>query len=315
MPEVPAAVPAPPDDDRSSNSSCSASTRSATPPPAVTGTLPPGVVGVDGEVELPPAMVKRNLHLNKPIFPKTSKDAAPPKQPYDYFMILDFEATCEKDDQDWPNEIIEMPIVVVDAVKNDIVAEFHSYVKPKKFGGKLTEFCVHLTGIQQATVDAAPTLEEVIESFNQWFQKTIPEGKSVMFVTDGPWDLREFMYHQAVVRDGVDFPPVFYHFVDLKAAFSTFIKCRTRNVTAMLEGLDMTFVGRQHSGIDDARNIARIFMKLHSLGCVFDNAVKVETVAELAAVTKERRLARKLAKKEKQEKKAARAATTGTKTQ
>ena len=30
-----------------------------------------------------------------------------------YLLVLDFEATCEKDDDNYPNEIIEFPIVLV----------------------------------------------------------------------------------------------------------------------------------------------------------------------------------------------------------
>jgi inhibitor of KinA sporulation pathway (predicted exonuclease) len=39
----------------------------------------------------------------------------------------------------------------------------------------------------------------------------------------------------------------------------------------LLDGLGLTFEGRQHSGIDDSANIARIMKELALLGHVFEN--------------------------------------------
>lgn len=42
-------------------------------------------------------------------------------QPVDYYLVIDFEATCERDSRDggyvkdYPNEIIEFPVVVLNA--------------------------------------------------------------------------------------------------------------------------------------------------------------------------------------------------------
>jgi inhibitor of KinA sporulation pathway (predicted exonuclease) len=42
-------------------------------------------------------------------------------QPVDYYLVIDFEATCEKDSRgggfikEFPNEIIEFPVVVLNA--------------------------------------------------------------------------------------------------------------------------------------------------------------------------------------------------------
>jgi len=43
-----------------------------------------------------------------------------PKQPVDYLLVLDFEATCEKDHPFYPHEIIEFPIVLVNAATLEI---------------------------------------------------------------------------------------------------------------------------------------------------------------------------------------------------
>jgi inhibitor of KinA sporulation pathway (predicted exonuclease) len=37
----------------------------------------------------------------------------------------------------------------------------------------------------------------------------------------------------------------------------------------MVEKLDLTFEGRQHAGLDDAKNVARIAKRMHEEGAVF----------------------------------------------
>lgn len=63
-------------------------------------------------------------------------------------LVLDFEATCEKDSKTFLNEIIEIPVVMLDLSRNRVIAEFHRYVKPV-VNPKLTPFCTELTGITQ----------------------------------------------------------------------------------------------------------------------------------------------------------------------
>lgn len=56
----------------------------------------------------------------------TSSNVVP--QPFEYFLVLDFEATCEEDTQIKPQEIIEFPTVVVNTKTLQIESEFHHYV-------------------------------------------------------------------------------------------------------------------------------------------------------------------------------------------
>lgn len=66
-----------------------------------------------------------------------------------YYCVIDFEATCEKENpQDYKHEIIEFPAVLVDSTTLEVVDIFHYYCKPV-LKPKLTEFCQELTGITQ----------------------------------------------------------------------------------------------------------------------------------------------------------------------
>lgn len=102
-------------------------------------------------------------------------------QPYDAFLVLDVEATCEAGSRfDHPNEIIEWPVILMKwedrdettgtASKLVIVDEFTSFVRPT-WRPQLSEFCTSLTGITQADIDPAPTFPEMLTLFEQWLQK------------------------------------------------------------------------------------------------------------------------------------------------
>ncbi|CCW59574.1 unnamed protein product [Phytomonas sp. EM1] len=226
-------------------------------------------------------------------------------QPFSHILVCDFEATCDSACASYPHEIIEFPVVVLDTATLQQVAEFHAYVRPVK-NVKLTSFCTELTGITQAQVDAAETLPVVVERFNTWLREvvyplcvawrarygdhalsrniaseqkhfsfdertpearaSVMEEKMVCFATDGPWDMRRFMHECSVVRDGIEFPPVCYRYINVRLCFQKYFKTWPKKLTHMLRRLGMFFEGQPHSGIDDTRNIARVLAELLARG-------------------------------------------------
>ncbi|KAF9148947.1 hypothetical protein BG015_009288 [Linnemannia schmuckeri] len=87
---------------------------------------------------------------------------------YDYYLCFDVEATCELGFRfEFPSEVIEFPVVLLDGSTLEIVDEFHSYVRPTH-RPILGDFCKELTGISQETVDNAPTFVEVLSRFEDW---------------------------------------------------------------------------------------------------------------------------------------------------
>jgi len=85
---------------------------------------------------------------------------------YDYFCVLDFEATCDDVKRLSHQEIIEFPVVVVDARTFEVAAEFHKYVRPV-WNPILTKFCTELTGIQQVWITSLEHSERKSQSFIQ----------------------------------------------------------------------------------------------------------------------------------------------------
>ena len=203
------------------------------------------------------------------------------KKNVDYLLVIDFEATCEeKNPAGYPHEIIEFPAVLVSCENVDrpeIIDVFHSYVKPV-INPTLSEFCKGLTGIEQNTVDAADTFDKVLHAFEKWMQQhSMGLSKTFMIVTDGPFDMGRFMYLQCQ-QSGIEFPGYLAHWANLRKVFINFYKesfysynnnqnqqnssQKLPGLQTMLTKLDMDFEGHPHCGLDDAKNIARIVVRL-----------------------------------------------------
>lgn len=190
-----------------------------------------------------------------------SKDRQPIKKAdFDYICVLDFEATCLDDIDDFPHEIIEFPIVLLNCNTLEIEDEFHAYCRPI-YNPKLSEFCTSLTGITQETVDKAKPFTEVLEDVLKWLEKNkLGTEFTYAFAADCDADFRDFMSIQCALSN-IPRPRFSNRWINIKKHFSNAYKMR-RNLAGMLRELHMIFEGSPHSGIDDARNITRVVVAL-----------------------------------------------------
>lgn len=69
-------------------------------------------------------------------------------QEFQYFVVIDFEATHDKEKKPHPQEIIEFPSVLVNSMTGQVEDCFQIYVRPT-YNQLLTDFCNKFTGIQQ----------------------------------------------------------------------------------------------------------------------------------------------------------------------
>ncbi|KAG8343321.1 hypothetical protein TRVL_05853 [Trypanosoma vivax] len=199
------------------------------------------------------------------------------RQIFDFLIVVDVEATCERKNDNYPHEIIELPGVLVDVRRGviDKGRSFRSYVRPI-INPILTDFCKSLTGITQENVDGAPVLQDVVKLFEEWYRRTIPAGAKVVFATDGPWDLKNFVYEHSIMRDHVRFPSIFYEYVDIRTTFANYFnKGKLIKLEDMLHRMNLQFEGRPHSGFDDSVNIARLALSMMKAGCVFNYLVSI----------------------------------------
>eukprot|EP00128_Syssomonas_multiformis_P016288 Colp12_sorted_trinity150504_noHs@32274 len=132
----------------------------------------------------------------------TSKSSTAFALDFDHLLILDFEATCEKDVRISPQEIIEWPTLLMNTKTYEIESTFHFYVRPVA-NRKLSSFCTELTGITQEIVDGGHTLTDVLASHNQWLRThglINEQGNKVgnwTYLTCGDWDLKTCLPNNA----------------------------------------------------------------------------------------------------------------------
>ncbi|KAG8699013.1 hypothetical protein FRC08_005550 [Ceratobasidium sp. 394] len=226
---------------------------------------------------------------DKPVPPPEPVLSPGAKQPLDYLIAFDVEATCvQGTDFNWPNEIIEWPVVLLKWSDKDadgrartleVVDEFRSYVKPV-WRPKLSDFCTSLTGITQANIDCAPQFKTLLRRFQAFLAKhglvdprTGKPQKRFAFCTDGPFDVRDFCVKTAFInklpmpewlrQDVVDVRRIVHSYLSRTDLGKVYIsRTQTLNMVAQLHALGMSFEGRQHCGMDDTRNVARILTEL-----------------------------------------------------
>eukprot|EP00403_Amphidinium_massartii_P016330 CAMPEP_0178416156 /NCGR_PEP_ID=MMETSP0689_2-20121128/23918_1 /TAXON_ID=160604 /ORGANISM="Amphidinium massartii, Strain CS-259" /LENGTH=497 /DNA_ID=CAMNT_0020037491 /DNA_START=23 /DNA_END=1516 /DNA_ORIENTATION=- len=177
---------------------------------------------------------------------------------FDVFAVLDFEATCIKDGTLKPQEVIEFPIVLVDATSGESISEFRTYVKPVHHP-VLSEFCTELTGITQDCVEEAPEWVEALSQASCWLDEQLARlsSKRCIFVTCGEWDLRSMMRAQCRTSK-IDIPDRFKQWISVKALYQAVTGKEKHGMAHMLEVMQLSLDGRHHSGLDDSRNTAKL---------------------------------------------------------
>jgi len=196
------------------------------------------------------------------LFVAAPPDASSLDLAFDSFAVLDFEATCEDGVKFEPQEVIEFPIVLVSAESGQQLGEFRTYVRPVHHP-QLTAFCMQLTGIKQADVDAAPTWSTAITEAQLWLDRQLQQFNlhKCIFVTCGDWDLSTMMGRQcALASEHV--PERFRQWINIKNLFKSVTGQKAGGMKQMLDALGLHLEGHHHSGLDDSRNIARILAEL-----------------------------------------------------
>jgi inhibitor of KinA sporulation pathway (predicted exonuclease) len=184
-----------------------------------------------------------------------------------YLCVLDFEATCWKDQVKPTQEIIEFPSVLYELTEDNevkFISEFAKYVRPI-LEPALSDFCTSLTGITQEQVNQADTIEVVYKEHHEWLRTNTPEKAEIIIITCGAWDLKT-MLPKEISNKKLPYYSTYKSYINIKDEFEYFYKVKAGGMVGMLNFLGLELEGRHHSGIDDTRNIAKIMLKLISDG-------------------------------------------------
>ncbi|XP_062304691.1 ERI1 exoribonuclease 2-like isoform X2 [Osmerus eperlanus] len=203
-------------------------------------------------------------------------------QIYSYLIVIDFESTCWREKKHYGQEIIEFPAVLLNTSTGEVEAEFHSYVQPQEHP-VLSDFCTELTGITQAQVESGVPLQICLSRFSRWLQtqqlqrgvafsrhpsgSPAPSHKLCSFVTWSDWDLGVCLQYECR-RKQLHKPDVLNSWTDLRSTYRLFYSRKPKGLNGALQDLGIQFSGRQHSGLDDARNTAGLAWRMMKDGCV-----------------------------------------------
>ncbi|KAM9792352.1 ERI1 exoribonuclease 2 [Neosynchiropus ocellatus] len=204
-------------------------------------------------------------------------------QIFSYLIVIDFESTCWREKNNLSQEIIEFPAVLLNTSTGEVESEFHTYVQPQE-RPLLSDFCTELTGITQAQVEAGIPLRICLSQFSRWLQKLqlqmgvafpskekrAPPPSAVKlctFLTWSDWDLGVCLQYECK-RKQIHKPDVLNSWIDLRSTYRLFYDRKPKGLNGALQDLGIQFAGREHSGLDDARNTAQLAWRMMRDGCV-----------------------------------------------
>ncbi|XP_033737248.1 ERI1 exoribonuclease 2-like [Pecten maximus] len=219
------------------------------------------------------------------------------RQPFGYLIVLDFESTCWKEKKFQTQEIIEFPAVLLNTTTGDIESEFHYYVQPQE-QPILSDFCHELTGITQEQVDEGIPLRLCLKKFSKWLESLCKDkgitfspvlgqqssSKAATFVTWSDWDLGVCLFNECRRKQLLK-PSQLNSWIDLRATYRKFYNRRPQGLNGALQDLGITFEGREHSGLHDSRNTARLAWRMTRDGCILTTTKTLQLIGEASGKT------------------------------
>nr|XP_034591244.1 uncharacterized exonuclease domain-containing protein At3g15140-like isoform X3 [Setaria viridis] len=166
-----------------------------------------------------------NLMMDLPVNASAADKVKPQK--LDYLLILDLEGKVE---------ILEFPVVMIDAQSMEFIDSFHRFVRPTAMSEqRITEYIegkYGKFGVDRVWHDTAIPFKEVLQEFEDWIGnhslwKTEQGGSlnSAAFVTCGNWDLKTKIPEQCKVSK-IKLPTYFMEWINLKDIYLNFYSRR-----------------------------------------------------------------------------------------
>lgn len=190
-----------------------------------------------------------------------------------YLAVLDFEATC--DDRNSPSdfntseqEIIELPVGLIDMVYGEVIDTFRTLVRPV-VQPDITPFCTQLTSITQHQLHGQPTISEAMDLLENWLASHELGPDNCCVATCGDWDLLHMWPRQVSLVDGLKTPPLFRQWANIKVVFKQILGRKAPGMMGMLRHVGIEHVGHHHLGIDDVRNLCNLALWLIANGADF----------------------------------------------
>lgn len=180
-----------------------------------------------------------------------------------YYLIVDLEMG-EVDPKDrvrfkgMAKEIIQLGAVMI-GPRLTAEGEFSSYCKPRI--AYVSHYIKKITGITAGTIKSAPPIETVLRDLSDWLG-----DREITAMSWSDADCRQLQREMEVKR--IRLPRItrlFDGWADLQRDFGRLAGLKERvGLAEALQICHIKPVGREHDGLADARNTARLFAKCAS---------------------------------------------------
>lgn len=137
--------------------------------------------------------------------------------PLDYLIILDLEATCDDPTDPYRPEIVELPWLVFDLATATARDHKQIFIAPR-WNANPNPPPDAVRGLGTDVAFAASLADAILQFDAYIYQSFVIPGKSFYLLTDGPWDLKNYLFVEAA-RKAVVLAPHFRTFVNLRAEF------------------------------------------------------------------------------------------------
>lgn len=178
-------------------------------------------------------------------------------------LLVDIEATCGDSIPKDERETIEIGAVLCEDNETYILDTYETLIQPT-LHGTLTDFCVDLTGIRQVEVDEARIFSEAWKDFMRWVHQQIyPRTYISKWMSWGRFD--RVLLEADCKRNNVLYGMP-EHF-DLSRVFHMNAK-RRKGRRGALRYFGVESGGRNHRGLDDAKDVAKLLELMTSMGWI-----------------------------------------------
>jgi inhibitor of KinA sporulation pathway (predicted exonuclease) len=203
----------------------------------------------------------QTLKNDMPVAPTHSRPTD--EQRYQFLCIVDFEASINE--SDGTREMTEFPLVLLSTATPSlaILDEFHTFIRPQR-----NINCKNRRGIPWKIPDDTPPFPETWQNLLEFLDRYGVTDSNALAITCGDWDFRAMLPAELSFY-GIKPVPLFENWCNIKHAFKSFTGKKADSMVRMLNVIGQELIGTHHSGIDDARNIARIARWLYQQGHVF----------------------------------------------
>ncbi|MGF1701369.1 exonuclease domain-containing protein [Photobacterium makurazakiensis] len=169
---------------------------------------------------------------------------------FNRIVCFDLEMCCWNDGRESrTGEIIEIGVAELDLASGEIVRRAQHFVKPEH--DEVSPFCTELTGIKPEVIEKnGKPLGIILKSIEQKFG-----GRHKIYAA---WGRDDLILHNECKEKDVKVP--FNEFLNIATLFrlQRHVYKKRCGQRAAMEMAGIEWEGRQHSGYDDAYNLARL---------------------------------------------------------